>query len=454
MTTEPNKTALTPDAATIEATAAPAKQQQAQPESGNWFHRNRWFTKEPITYTGYQMFRSAMAAIPYGFGMAGVRHLFAWGEIKGLAAGLTEEGKQIIKANPSGRSMAAIDKLATTDPAQYALMMRPGMKGMLGRSFARFASSPFQTATQIGVSFTMFRFVGGLIKTVRDKVMDENNTPQDTVRETKNALQTIKDTAKTNWPAESTATPWAALTLGYATANYVQTPQAKPQRMMLANGAKETFGAAVKRTFSNPHSKLAQQAAIWTIAYSAFFEIAERLFKDTQIRRGLWKGHHNSLKNAPGDATVGTPPDEQSKDQPPAEKPKHAWLTQDPSLGRLMFRRVLPVAVGITGYAIAKRIGYIAAGGQMEHVTEEIINGGLKSNMNSFLTNAWREGAATATFGVLWMATDAWANAYDKFFAKLQDKASHEPLNEHQAKNVAALHEKLLAKESAHGRVA
>jgi hypothetical protein len=422
---------------------------QAQPVQGNWFHRNRWFTKEPVTYTGYQFVRAALASIPYGFGMAGVRHLFAWGEIKGLDAGISDAGKALLKLNPSGRSINAIDKLATTDRALYETMVKPGTKALIGRNFARFASSPFQTAAQIGVAFTMYRFVGGIVKTVRDKIMDEKNTAADTNRETGNIFDTIVKTAKTNWPAESTGTPWAALTLGFASANYVQSAAAKPQRKLLENGIKETRLGAIKRTFTAPHSKLAHQAGVFTIAYSIFFEIAERLFKDTQIRRGNWKGHDNSLVNSKSDTIVGVPPTEEGQKENPAEKPQVGFMTNDPSLGRLAFRRLLPVAVGITGYAVMKRIGYILAGGQMEAVTEEVIKGGFKKNAESLLTNSWREGAATSMFFTLWMATDAWGTWYDKFFKNLQHPTGEQkPVTPHQEQKYG----ELLGRINAHDR--
>ncbi|WP_371358889.1 hypothetical protein, partial [Salmonella sp. E393-2] len=81
-------------------------------------------------------------------------------------------------------------------------------------------------------------------------------------------------------------------------------------------------------------------------------------------------------------------------------------------LGRFVFRRVLPVAVGITGYAAMKRAGYIAKvpgvewTGPMQGLTVESYEAmkGVGDHLKLFGKNAWREGKATATFGVLWMA--------------------------------------------------
>lgn len=475
MPIEPNKTAFRTDAPTIEPAALPAKQEETQQEKGNWFHRNRWFTKEPITYTGYQMFRSAMAAIPYGIGMAtvhrGMGHLRIWGEKTGFDKNFITPATQsnVVaafdeKMAQSSSLKAALAKDATKaaelTPKIEALAVEmkaaalPGRKAMVGRNIARFAGSPINQAFQIGASFTMFRFVGGLIKGQRDKVMNENNTPEQTNTESKNWWQNIKDMAKTNWTAESTGTPIAALTLGFASANFK--PFANSSYKLNPG---ETYKQGFKRAVLHPEAKLIQNAAIWTVAYSIFFEAAERIFKDMQLKRGKWLGNSNSLKNVPDDPNVGGyaadgHTHEFHQNEPPP-KPKLDILTGDPSICRFVFRRVLPVAVGITGYAVAKRSAYLKVGGIMEPITHDMAKAGsFSQNLKGWRGDAWREGAATATFGVLWMATDAWGTWYDKFFAKMQDNASHKPLDEHQAKNVAALHEKLQAKETAHGRVA
>lgn len=473
MTAEPS-ISNTPDR---EAT----RERETAAVEGNWFHRNRWFTKEPITYTGYQLFRSAMAAIPYGPAMAAVHRLMGWARVVGERKGLTEafhkggvlafdgliEQRATIEAaiiqakidpTKAAQSASALANQLAPVVSNIEKAMVAGRKAQLWRGVSRVAASPLNQALQIGAGFTLFRFVGGLVKGQRDKMMNEKNTAEDTNRETKNWFSNIVDMVKTNWMAESTATPIAALTLGFASANFKPVVAAVAQKQVLANGMKETFGQAYKRAVLSPQAKVAQNAAIWTIAYSIFFEASERIFKDMQLKRGKWLGNTNSLKNTPDDPNVGGyaadgHTHEFHQHEAPA-KPKLDILTGDPSICRFLMRRVLPVSVGITAYAFAKRGGYIAAGGPMQAVTHEHISEGLGANLKRFATDSWREGLATATFGVLWMATDAWGSWYDKFFTKLQDKASHTPLNEHQAKNVAALRDKLQEKETAHGRVA
>lgn len=416
--------ATTAHEALREATPQSAHETPPKGGLGGFLYKNSWITKEPVTYHGYQFVRAALASIPYGLGMAFFHHMFGLMGNKGAKWGLTPDGFNAFQTGGIG----AVDQVKT--------MHLPGTKAMIGRNMARFAQSPINAAFQIGLAFTMYRFVGGIVKTVRDKIFNEKNTEEDTTREVKNAGKTILETAKTNWPAESTGTPWAALTLGFASANFKWLAPGKPQRQ-----AGESILQATKRSWFHPEGKLLQQAAIFTIAYSIFFEIAERIFKDVQVRRGKWNGHANSLKNTKDDHIVGAPPSgDVAKEQEEKDaKPKHGWLTEDPSLGRLVFRRILPVAVGISAYAAMKRFGYIVAGGPMQPITNEIATGGLKKNLETFGINSWREGFATSMFFTLWAATDAWGTWYDKFFEKQQNKVTETSLTPHQEKNYEEL---------------
>lgn len=435
--TQPGKTPH-PVAATPAASTAAADKQQ-----GNWFHRNRWFTREPITYLGYQFFRSTMATIPYGFAMAAVHRTMGALSVMGQRMGITPEGIAKISAEKSILNVEG-----------NSAFFKAGTKAAIGRNLMRAANSPLNQALQIGAGFTLFRFTGGLIKGLRDKVMDEDNTPEITNRETKNWWQSIKQMARTNWPAESTATPIAALTLGFASANFRPNPAAAPRLM-----AGESWWQGVKRAVIRPDAKLLQNGAIWTIAYSIFFEASERIFKDMQLKRGKWLGHANSLKNADDPIVGGTTPNYVDTpidvhEQPVPTKPKLDLLTGDPSICRFLLRRMAPVAVGITAYAALKRSAYLAVGGPMSFVDNAIIKKGFSANTTEFLKDAWREGAATAMFGALWTATDAWGNFYDKFFARLQDKTTHTPLTEQQSKNHDALLQRLNEKAAGHGRAA
>lgn len=450
---------------------APSTAKQPAAEKGNWFHRNQWFTREPLTYTAYQFFRSTMATIPYGFAMAAVHHgmgfLRVWGEKTGLTPQAMTAGIAKFDEAMTKSSLLKSQMVGMTDPVKLAGLsgellnttnhiqqsFKPGFQAAFGRQMARMATSPFNNALQIAAGFTLFRFVGGLIKGQRDKMMNKQNTAEDTERETKNWWQNIKDMARNNWKAESLGTPIAALTLGFASANFKFNAHNTPNPL---DG--ERWWQGVKRAVIHPEAKLIQNAAIWTIAYSIFFEASERLFKDMQLKRGKWQGNSNSLKNTPHDPNVGGyaadgHTHEFHQTEPPP-KPKLDILTGDPSICRFLFRRVLPVAVGITAYAVLKRSAYLGVGGVMTPVTHQMADAGWKANTKLFLKNSWREGAATAMFGALWMATDAWSEGYDKFFAKLQGEHKQKPLTQEQSDNLGKLHQRLSEKEAAQGRAA
>jgi hypothetical protein len=278
------------------------------------------------------------------------------------------------------------------------------------------------------------------------------------------------------------------------------------------------FAKQVKELWFNPKAKLLQNSAVWTFSYSLFFLLSESLFKDVQLRRGLWKGHPNSLKNGPDDVVGGpgaidykTPEKDIAIPQDKGEKPaapsstislsaeegykrvdekqddekakdsqqvlRYPFFTAEPSVGRFIIRRLLPVSVGITAYAALKRAGYLAtvpspikgtaglkktaqdvieSSGPMVQMTVKQYealkseSGALATAANHgklFLQNAWREGKATAMFGALWMATDAWGTWYDKFVHKLQQPENAVPLNEHQQQKHEELLERVNAKE-------
>lgn len=483
---------------------APASDKQ--PEKGNWFARNRWFTKEPITYTGYQFFRSTMATIPYGFAMALGHHVFGLASVWGQKAGLTEKGIDTFTNAVAARKggLPAVEAAANA-AHDIGEIYKSGAKAAIGRSVVRVANSPLNPAIQIAMGFTLFRFTGGIVKNLRDRVMNDKNTPEKTNEETRNWWQTIKQTVRINWPAESTGTPIAALVLGFMGAAYAPNPESIPVRDAVKHPGIKGFGKQVKELWFNPKAKLLQNGAVWTMSYSLFFLLAECLFKDVQVRRGLWKGHPNSLKNGPDDVVGGpgaieyktpekdiaisgdtpsttiTKPsatislsaeegyrqvshdDEKAKD---SEHPlRYPFFTAEPSIGRFLIRRVLPVSVGITAYAALKRAGYLAttpigkegsllreitsSNGMMNQLTvkrfDEMKTVGDHAKL--YAQNAWREGKATAMFGALWMATDAWGTWYDKFVHKLQMPENQVPLNEHQQQKHQELLERVNAKE-------
>lgn len=466
---------------------------------GSWFSRNRWFTKDPFTYLGYQFVRSGIAAVPYGFMMALGHHVFSLFSVWGQKLGLTEKGIQ--EFGKQG-GVLGLEKLANSSATIQKELYQEGARGIFGRGLMRLGNSPLNAAIQIGLGFTLFRFTGGLIKNLRDRIINDRNTEAETIHETKNWWQIIKETARINWRAESVSTPIAAIVLGFMNASYTQ-----PAKEYLPNPVKgETFWTGVKRVLS-PKSKLFQNAMTWTLSYSLFFLLAEELFRDMQVRRGLWKGHPNSLKNGPDDV-VGGPgavhyqsPEEEGhaknsspaaatpaaevahahvQDNKPAEqgqddrakdtrdKLRFPFFTGEPSMGRFLIRRVLPVCVGISAYAALKRVGYLADLGAIKPagmMTPLAVDSYNKMKAGSALEtignhaklyweNTRKEAGATVMFGSLWWAMDAWGNFFDKVVHHLQDPKNAVELNDNQQKHHAELLSRLNEKYRTQGRAA
>ncbi len=520
---KPPGAVIAESAVTPAPVSPPKKTADEIPGIAGWFARNRWFTKEPVSYLGFQFARAAAATIPYGFGMAAGHHAFGLMGAKGQKMGLTQAGidefnkagigavdkkltEEVTAAKASrikelGRELNAAEKVAA-EILGTAKIYEPDLRGSVGRNMMRLAGSPLNAAVQIALGFTMFRFTGGIVKNLRDRVMNEKNTPEETQAEVKHAGKTIVESMKINWPAERTGTPIAALVLGFMNAAYVPAMAAvrNPQKKFM-NQVGELWG---------PKSKLLQNAAVWTASYSLFFLLAESLFRDKQLQRGYWKGHPNSLKNGPDDTVGGpgaisyTPPggdkapvvsatdafkkpdDDVAKDS--SDKLRFPGLTGEPSAGRFLIRRVLPVAVGISAYAALKRVGYIAniplpgikgnymadvekgigeasrnLNGPMEAITVKVVDAlavegnkakTLGNHAKFYLKNAYREGKATIMFGALWAATDAWGSFYDKFVHNLQKPENQVPLNAHQQDKHAELLARLNTKELGAGRAA
>jgi hypothetical protein len=407
---------------------------------GKWVHQNKWFTKEPVTFIGYQMLRSAAAAVPYGFGMAAVHHGMGALAVQSQKMGYT--AAEFAKA----KELGGFGELAK----QVGTFAKTDTKSLIARNVARVATSPLNAALQIGLAFTMFRTVGDVVKGVRDKITDPHNTEAETIHEVHNAGNTAQATLAKSFPAQAVSVPFAALTLGFMNGNFK--PQTEYKKLK-----GENFGQTMKRVWG-PKSGLLQNMALWTLSYSAFFEIADRLAKDFQIRKGTWTGYPNSTNKTPDDIT-GQPPDYShvtvhgrevtlqhhghkhghKHHQHAEHSPWFSSMTEDPSLGRILFRRIIPVALGIGSYTIAKRAGYVLGGGQMTPITEGLLNKGVAENTKTFLGNAWREGMATSTFFVVWTFTDAMASTFDKIFG---EHAKADPI-------IQKNHQELLAKLNA-----
>ena len=179
----------------------------------------------------------------------------------------------------------------------------------------------------------------------------------------------------------------------------------------------------------------------------------------------MWPGEHNSikaLKAAPDEYAKGIqdgnegnkPKFEDGAVEAAPEKRHYGFFTSEPGVGRFLFRRVLPTAVGITAYTAAKmRWGTMLGNNFSYNATEPLLK--------KIPELAWGEGLATSLFFLIPIVSEPYEKAYDAFFSKkekvaqLKDhmKASPEvyaqPINAHQMQKHEELLARLNAKEKA-----
>ncbi len=412
----------------------------------HWIHKHPEAHKRGVGNVVYQYLRSAAASIPYGLSMAGV------------LAGLT--GMQRFGA-----------KLAEKEGASALT------KG-IGRNLNGFASfQPARMSLLIGASFTLYRGTSKLGKWMTEYLFNPRDSERRTAEKVDDLPQEAWRKIKEIAPAESSSTPVSAIVLGFIVAAFNKPAEIAGSALDWSRkNFLETKGFGNKLALMGkvltPKTKFVQHAAINTFGYSLFFELGDRLFKDTQIRRGVWPGEHNSikaLKAAPEEYEQGinqqtdaanAPKYEDSAAEAVPEKQHYRFFTAEPSVGRFLFRRVLPTAAGITLYTGVKMRWGAMLGNNFDYGKEAI-------TLKAFGKKAWGEGLATSLFFLIPIVSEPWEKAYDNFFAKkekvaqLKDQMQEHPemamrpVNAHQQKNLDELLARVNQKEAANdGRVA
>ena len=332
---------------------------------GNFAHNNRdFFTKNPIGNASYHFVRSAVACIPYGIGAAAV-----W----------TGKNKLLKTVAKDSKAAAVLN-------------------------------SPLLVAAQIAASFTFYRTGSFAMRRMHDRLFDEKNTREDTVREMSEVPTNFANDFWDNLKVQGHSVPWAALSLGYIS--------------QMGEADKEIVDAARDKpleiiTNKKARPKLLGQMGRNTIAYSVFFEVADTLGKHYRLQKGM----------ADPTLHLSEHESEQGERLFKAEDPdrKYGAFTDEAGPFRLLLKRLPPAAVGIGAYTAAKRLGYRASISKKQAETfydaDKGANAFALDKEGSFLSTAWREGAATSLFGVYTFVKDPWEKAYDNFFEKLELKA-------------------------------
>lgn len=448
--------------------------------TAHWIHGHR---EAPKAFWGvpYQYLRSLIAATPYGVSMATTLAAFVWAERKGA-----DLAKGIEKASEG------------TLTQKFGLRLK------------QFSSAPaIRTAGLVATSFTLYRGTSKLVKWMTEYLFNPKDSEEQTVEKIKDlpyeAVRKVKEIS----PAEWNSTPIAAVVLGFVVAIFDKTKAA----FGLGKGLTDEAGRSLDWTRANfkqakaegrglkllkdvithPNARFLEQAATNTIGYSLFFELGDRLFKDKQIKRGVWPGEPHStkaLKAAPDEFAQGIKNNKDDKQQGKyaesamearPDRERYGFFTSEPSVARFVFRRVLPTAIGISAYTAFKfRHAYMLAGdfpfgAEVRSATNELVKAGQAITPKAVLGKAVLEGGATSLFFLIPWVAEPWERAYDKFWEKMEHRAAakhalpkpasdhlpkpanepgERPVNEHQQKKYEELLGKLNEKERASGRAA
>ena len=411
----------------------------------HWVHQHPQAHKKGAGFVVYQAARSLVASIPYGLSMAAT------------LAGFT-------KMESVGKNMAAKDGASA-----FAQRFGRGLE-----AFTKFG--PAKTAALVATSFTFYRGTSKLGKWMTEYLFNPRDSEQRTAEKVDDLPQEAVRKVKEIFPAEVSSTPVAAVVLGFITQAFQKpfTNAAKTEIMADVGGVSrnidwtaknfksiEGWGnklKVMKAAIVHPNAKFIPQAAINSFGYALFFELGDRLFKDTQIRRGVWPGEHNSIKalkaapdefeQAVKDGNVGNQPKyADSALDPVKEKSHYGFFTSEPSLGRFAFRRLLPTAVGITAYTAVKMRWACMLGNNFAY--EGPITG------KQFGYKALGEGLATSLFFLIPLVSEPWEKMYDNFFAKKEKIAQMKEhpelyarvLNQHQEAKYDELLGRVNAKE-------
>ncbi len=399
---------VVPQAETVKARAP----SQFSVSLGKWIHKHKDLPDSFPGYTGYQYARSVAAGVPYGISMAAT-----WLGMSKLA----KAGEAIAKAGEAAGSP---------------------LKAGIGTHIHKFASfRPVVASAMIGTSFTLYRGTSKLGKWTKQHLFDKNDSEEQTIEKLQHYPTDLKNKFREVSPAEWSSTPVAAVVLGFMTSAFDPSKVPAELKWTSANFHKaRQEGRALtllRDVILHSEAKFLPHAAINTIAYSLFFELGDRLYKDKQIERGIWTNDPNSL-GGKGSAYPSVQKEKQEKedhqpdhhgavDKPTEIDKTYGFFTNEPSIGRFMFRRVFPTALSISAYTAFKfRHAYMLLGDFPELGKDG--KPALKT-IRDVPKSAWREGAAVTLFFLIPWITEPWTKFYDNFFEKLEKKARGEPLD-------------------------
>ena len=376
-------------------------------KAARWIHQHPDTPKTEAGYLGYQLVRGVASAIPYGTMMAltlgGLAGVERWG--------------------------AAVQKTAKS----------PMVQKVAARAEQLVKFPAFKSSMMIATSFTLYRGTGKLVKWANDSLFNPKDTEAQTAEKIRHLPRDTWNKMKDQAPAGLASTPVAAFVLGFVNANFTKSPSITTAK---ANGISYDWTRAnylkakekglekqlLKDVITHPSAKFVEQAAINTLGYSLFFEMGDRLFKDRQVARGKWAGDAHSIKALKGDATPDMP----------EQKKHYGFFTDEPSVGRFVFRRMLPTAVSISAYTAFKfRHAYMQLGDFALKPAEKVMVEGVEKNVLPKILPQIPNLIKVETIAVLWFTmipyiSEKWEKAYDNFFAKKEKQAAAKDIHSYQ----------------------
>jgi hypothetical protein len=413
---------------------SPPEAYLARPSAmGDFLYRHRKIADNPAGHVGFQIIRNMLAAIPYGIATAAV-----W------------EGFEKIAAR-TGKATA----------------------GTFGSAINGISRSPVRDIAMIATGFTLYRGTLKYVRIMKEHLFNPDYTREDADRAAQNIGKKSKETLVEIAPAEINSTPIGAIALGIGR-RYLDgikeygargaadkivgsTLIQKIDGVMPAshtNGAQPAMFGLFKEgkfwphfTDSNNFTLFKQkvigraslpfvEAAVFIGAFLSFFEVSDRIYKDVQVRRGVWNNEDNAIGRIPPEvAAVKTAHEKAQGLDKDADyqlkkhgfgKHTEVFGKSDPNLLRWGFSRLLPTVLGIGAYTFTKRASYAAMG----HFTGK----------NTFWKRALVEGAATSTFFVMTTSNDFFETLWKKWF---EPKNEMQKLTPEQSHNFAILQQKL-----------
>lgn len=362
---------------------------------GSFIHHNKgWMTNyNPAGYAGYHWIRSAVACVPYG-----------------LMCGLVFAG------NAQMRKWGALTE--EVNGVKQALAPEKIHNGWATFTNSSFFESLAQSA-MVATAFTLYRTTSFAGRRFYERTFNPENSERETIEELRKSPINFIDDLRKNFDIQSHSVPWAALSLGFImvggglAADGI--PLAKSKEAQKALAAANEVG---KLKLLKP----AGLVGLATVGYSAFFEIADQLGKRRRERAGI----ADPTKNI---NDIDLSRIEPGKVQDILDQPKsYGFFTDDSGMGRLLFRRALPVAAGVGSYVLLKpkAMRFAADVIGLNKGVEEAKAVAKMTEGIGFWKNSWIEGVGTSLFATYTVVKDPWERAYDNFFDKLERKANPE----------------------------